>query len=431
MNVETDHNTLNTSRRWWPLLILATFLLIAAFFFSSGPEAKRMAPDSSPRITVETQQLQLSDFAIEVESYGTVQPRTQSLLVAQVSGQITEITQKFRDGSFFQRGDLLLQIDPRDARANVKIAEATLMDARQALQEENARAAQAAADWERLARDEPANDLVLRKPQLLAAQARLVSAEANLDKARLALERTRITAPFDGRVLRQMVDLGQVVNVNSQLGEVYATDAVEIRLPIRNRDLAYIELPERYTNAEADVLPDAKLHSSLIKDQTWYGKIVRTESAIDQNARQLHVVAQIDKPFAKDDATSRNAADDGNQNEAGTAIKIGQYVTATIEGKTLNDVISVPESAIYQNSFVYIVRDGMLHRREIDIAWQNGELAIIDRGLNAGDQLVLTPLGQVTSGTRVNTAETPAAATAEQSTETKTSNASGTMEQSG
>lgn len=376
-------------------LILVLFIILIWFFATNSPETDRRPPQQAAKLNVDVLVLEPRNFSIQIESYGTVQPRTQSLLVAQVGGQITSINPSFRDGGFFKKGDVLLEIDPRDHQANVKIAEAQLMDAKQALLEENARADQAKKDWLRLGGDETPSDLVLRKPQMLAAEARLVSASANLDKSRLNLERTRITAPFDGRTLKKNADLGQVVSGNAQLGEIYASDAVEIRLPIRNRDLAFLDLPEQYDgNTDKNNTthtPNVDLISSLVKDQRWAGKVVRTESAIDEQARQLHVVAQIEDPFSTDKKS----------NSSGAAIKIGQYITAEISGRVIKDALVIPSSAIYQSSFVYLAKNDELLRQEITIAWQNGKQSLISEGLSAGDLIVTTPLGQVTTGTGV------------------------------
>ena len=212
-----------------------------------------------------------------------------------------------------------------------------------------------------------------------------------MEKARLDLERTRIVAPFAGRVLRKLVDVGQVVSQNTQLAEIYATDVVEIRLPLRNRDLGFIELPESFRFVGADSAADNQvtIRSDLIGDESWQAKLVRTEGAIDESARQLHVIAQIDDPF-------------GPANAAKNPLKIGQYVTAEIAGNRLEDVLVIPNNAIYQGSYVYIVENDVLRRRDIVIAWQNDDDAVIQRGLQHGDQLVITPLGQVTSGIKVS-----------------------------
>ena len=237
-------------KKFLPVAILGTFLVIAAVIKLNPPEAQRRPGASAPQITVETQTMVARDYAIRIESYGTVQPRVRSMLVAQVGGQIVDANPNVRDGGFFERGDVLLRIDERDYAANESIAEAALADAQQVLAEAEARTQQAREDWERLGNAGEPTDLVLRIPQLKAARARVRSAESSLEKARLDLERTQIRAPFAGRVLRKFVDLGRVVSVNTQLAEIYATDVVEIRLPLRNRDLQYIALPETYRHID-------------------------------------------------------------------------------------------------------------------------------------------------------------------------------------
>ena len=307
--------------------------------------------------------------------------------MAQVSGQINYINPQFRDGGFFAQGDVLLRLDDRDHQADVKIAKAALLNAKQQLLEEKARGQQALADWQRLGNGKQANDLVLRKPQLAAAEAQVLSAQAQYEKAELRLERTTIIAPFDGRVLKQQVDLGQVVANNSQLAQIYATDYVEVRLPIKNNDLALMNLPREsreQSQTESNII--VEFESDLMGQQFWQGQVVRAEGAIDNLAQQLYIVAQIADPYQ---STNQNA------------IKIGQYLTAKVTGKMLPQAMVIPNSAIYQGSYVYVVEQGALLRKDIEIRWQNDELALIDSGLNFSDELVLTPLGQVASGTQV------------------------------
>ncbi|MFT7459336.1 MAG: multidrug efflux system membrane fusion protein [Planctomycetota bacterium] len=378
-------------KKFAPLLILFVLGGIAYIVIRNPPEADRRDAPSGPQMTVDVMTLHKRPYQVKLQSYGTVQPRTQSMLVSQVAGEITSISDSLREGGFFEQGDELLSIDARDYLADVKIAEASLMDAKQALAEQKARSVQALEDWNRLGNKGQAPDLVLRKPQLSAAQSRVISADSALEKSNLELERTRILAPYAGRVMDKMVDQGQVVGRNSQLAEVYAVDFVEIRLPLRNRDLAFIDLPEdyRFERDDKNEGPLVTLYSDLAGRSDWQGRIVRTESAIDDNARQLHVVAQIDNPF-------------GLEARGKTPLKIGQYVTAELMGSEVQDALVIPIRAIYQGTYVYIVIDEILHRRDINIAWQNEDDAIISGGLEEGDALVLTSLGQVTSGVRVS-----------------------------
>jgi len=385
-----------TTRYKWlvPVGVFGGLVLLALLIDANPPEASQRRQAPSPDLVVSALVLERQDYTVELSSYGTVQPRTQTTLVAQAGGQIVYVNPNVRDGGYFEKGEILASVDARDYEADVRIARALLMDSQQTLAEAEARSTQAHEDWERLGNSGEAPSLVLRIPQLEAAKARVASAESTLQKAQLALERTNIVAPYAGRILQKNADIGQVVTANQPLADIYATDYVEVRLPIRNSDLGYIDLPESYRDDAATAsTTKVKIVSDLVGHSEWSAALVRTESAIDENARQLHVIAQIDDPFAhRDDKRSPP--------------KIGQYVTAELTGRTLTDVVVIPNNAIYQGSYVYIVEDGLLQRREIEIEWQNERDAIISSGLNHGDNLVTTTLGQVTSGIRVSTRET-------------------------
>lgn len=383
---------MSNKKKLLPVIILGVLLLVAAVIMMNPPQAPQQRNGGGPQMVVETLDIVPRDYAVELASYGIVRPRTRSMLVAQVEGQIVEMSPNMREGGFFERNDELVTIDSRDYAADVRIAEATLADARQALSEAEARTNQAREDWARLGNEGEAPDLVLRIPQLEAAKARVLSAESALQKVRLDLERTRIRAPFAGRVLKKYVDVGQVISRNTQLADIFATDVVEIRLPIRNRDLPFIDLPESYRHSDGieNTGRRVTITSELSGAATWEAELVRTEGAIDETARQLHVIAQIRDPFAPPP---------GGQ----TPLKIGQYVTAKLEGKRVPDALVIPNNAIYQGTYVFVVEDGVLWRRDIEILWQNESEAIVSAGLTAGDQLVTTSLGQVTSGIRVTT----------------------------
>jgi RND family efflux transporter MFP subunit len=380
-----------------PIAIVVVTIALMMVIFKNPPTSKRAQPSKAAQMTVATSTLSRQNYQVIVQSFGTVQPQTQSVLFAQVSGQINKVSKQFRAGGFFEQGDILIQLDDRDHSAEVKIAQASLMSAKQSLQEEKARVKQAEADWKRLGNGQAPNALVLRQPQYEAAKAQVLSAQALLDKAKLSLERTKIIAPYAGRVLKKNVDIGQVISSNTQLADIFSVDSVEIRLPIKNKDLPLMKLPEEYSyadeqsageNSEASMISNVVLSSDLMGEQVWQGKVVRTESAIDEMSQQLYVVAQIIRPY------------DSDYNQ-GAQIKMGQYVTAHITGREVANALVIPSSAIYQGSYVYIVENNLLMRKEIQLGWQNGTESIVTLGLKAGDELVLTSLGQVSSGTPV------------------------------
>lgn len=273
----------------------------------------------------------------------------------------------------------------------VEIAEAELAEMRVGYEEQQALAEQAQKDWSNLGRKGKASDFALRKPQLEAARLKIDSARAKLKQAKLAVERTRIRAPYRGRILTKNVAIGDVVSSATQLAEIYAVDQLEIRLPLKNSELAFIDLPERDLSGESEQqpLPQVSIENSLGTDrQDWQARLVRTAGAIDEKSQQLFVTAQIEDPY-------------GQNSDSRRPLKIGQFVTARIDGRTVDDALIVPNRAIYQGSYIYLVEDELLQRKDITIAWQNGVEALISAGIEDGDHLVLTPLGQVSSGTRV------------------------------
>lgn len=378
-------------RKLLPLLLLALFIGATQLISHFKPVAAIRDTPPTPMIAVETVPIVPRDYTVVVNSFGRVQPRTEGQLVAQVSGQIIDVSPHFRDGGFFEAGETLLTIDPRDYNIQVDIAAAELANARVNLEEQLALADQAQKDRAILNKQGLASDYALRKPQLAAARSQIDAAQAKLAQARLAVERTEIKAPYAGRILSRSVDRGVVVSNNQALARIYATDRVEVRLPLKNSELGYVELPENYRNngtGQTSHPPVIIINNLGPHPEEWPATLVRTAGAIDEQSQQLYVTAQIENPYAQ----SR----DGRR-----PLKIGQYVTARIQGRTLSGAIVIPNAAIYQGSYVYLFDQGLLQRSEIQIAWQNSDEALIDSGLKAGDQLVLTPLGQVSSGTAV------------------------------
>ncbi len=378
-------------RKYLPLYLLAFFVFVALLLvlFKPGAEKHNMPP--APAISVETLTVVPQKYRVMISSFGRVEPRIQGQLVAQVSGQIIEVSPNFRDGGFFEQGEVLVKIDPRDYEIQVDIAAAELADAKVNYAEQQVLADQAVNDRRNLRSKGPVTDFALNIPQLAAAKSKIGAAEAKLKQARLDVERTQIRAPYAGRILSKSVDIGDVISANTSLAKIYAIDYVEVRLPIKNSELPFIILPEHPSNKDngGEGLPKARIINSLgEKPQSWSAILVRTAGAIDEQSQQLNITAQISAPYSQPNKELR-------------PLKIGQYVTAEIEGKTVESAIVIPNAAIYQGSYVYLYKDGVLERREIEISWQGSKEALIKRGIVGGDQLVLTPLGRVSTGTPV------------------------------
>jgi RND family efflux transporter MFP subunit len=376
-------------RKYSPLIVIALTVGVIQLVGHFKPEAQKQDTAPVATIAVEAVTVQPRQYQVILESFGKIEPRTRGQLSSQVSGQIIEVSSNFSEGAFFEAGDVLLTIDPRDYKVQVEIAEAELAEMRVAYEEQQALAEQAQKDWSDLGRKGKATEFALRKPQLEAARLKIDSARAKLKQAQLAVERTQIKAPYKGRILLKSVDLGEVVSSATKLAEIYAVDRLQVRLPLKNSELPFIALPE---NNSSPSQPGATIINSLGAsdgdNQRWSAKVVRTAGAIDEQSQQLYVTAQIDDPFGIAGAGRR-------------PLKIGQFVTVQIEGRMMEQAIVIPNASIYQGSYVYLLKEGTLQRTDIKMAWQNEHDALISEGVDGGDQLVVTPLGQLSSGTRV------------------------------
>ncbi|MGK0184390.1 MAG: multidrug efflux system membrane fusion protein [Verrucomicrobiales bacterium] len=378
------------------LLILALCWGGYSYLLKTKPEPP-LRPQIKQTKVVEAVRLQPIDYQVVVETFGNVQPRTQSTLIPEVSGRVIEISESLREGGFFEAGDVLLKIDPVDYVAGVTIAAGELAQSEAMLSEQQARAEQAAEDWKRLGRESDPSDLVLRKPQLAEATARQASAEAKLVQARKDLERTTIRAPYVGIVREKSVDVGQYVSPGNVLARIYAIDYAEIRLPLKAEQLGFIDIPEKYRgdpDAAAVDGPRVTLHATFAgKEATWEGEVMRP-AEVETATYSYFVVAQVKDPYAR--------RDDGVP-----PLKSGMFVSAEIIGKTLEQVFVIPASAVREDREVLIIGDGgLLQLREVHIVWkgegkQSDDLVVIDDGLNAGDVLCLTPLGFGAVGTNV------------------------------
>jgi RND family efflux transporter MFP subunit len=362
------------------LVTLVIILLLNAF----KPEAKkRPIPETVVRVEVIT--TQPSDYPIVVNANGTVEAETRGDLVAQIRGEIVAVASNFNTGGTFKKGDVLIQIDQRDYQAALSGALANLSEADATYRQEQATAKQAELDWQRLGNTTPAPSLVLRKPQLTAAKARYDSAKAGADSAQLNLSRTQITAPYDGRIIQRRAVLGQYVGVGAPIAEVFATDGVEVRLPISQEEFNQLGLDSFSANSDTEN-PFTVSISSTIGNRSlqWDAEITRTDSTFDINTRQIDVVAKVKDPFGRESGQ--------------TALKIGQFVSARIQGRTIENVFVIPNKSIREGSYVYTVRDGKLAKQSIQILWQDDQNALIGEGIKDGELIVTTSLNSTLAG---------------------------------
>lgn len=377
-----------------PLTILAACGYGAWWLVTHKPEMKTM--ETRPTlVTVEGLRLKGTTYPVRVAAQGTVQPRTRSTLVPEVAGMIVEMSPSFRPGGFFEKGEVLLKLDPVDYETAVTVAQASVALAKVTLAEEEARSEQALENWKALGRQGTPGEFAARGPQVARAKADLAAAEARVVKAQRDLQRTIIRAPYAGQVLEHAVDVGQYVGQGTTLGRIFATDYVEIRLPLPERESQFIRLPERYRDGAASVAP-AKvrlLTHAAGRPVAWEGRLVRVESALDESTRQTTAVAQIDDPFAK-------------RADGAPPLKIGQFIEAEVEGDPLQDMFVIPRSAVRAgNEIILITAKDTLRRMNVEPVVATTEHIVVaanlPKGPQEGDVLCLTPIPFPADGAQV------------------------------
>ncbi len=379
--------------------ITATIVLLIAGVFAVRL-ADRMRPKPKEREArvaaplVRTTRVVAASGHYVVHSQGTVTPRTASRIIPEVSGRVVRIASCFEPGSFFAAGDTLLEIERIDYELAVARIEARVAAAEVALVQQAAEAETALAAWRQEHRDRPAPDLVARRPQLREARAQLDAAKAERARARLDLERTRIVAPYAGRVRSKTVDVGEVVQRGIPIGTIYAVDAAEIRLPLPDAELEFLDLPLGSSPSVAR-RPVVTLRTRFAgQPLSWTGHIVRTEAEIDPRTRMVHVVARVVDPYGR--------------KLQGTVIPlaVGMFVQAEIQGRPIDNVVRIPRAVLIDGKLVLAVIDGRLRPRHVAIARFDGDDAWIRTGLAPGDQVCITHVPGWTDGLRVRVAST-------------------------
>ncbi|MEZ4651042.1 MAG: efflux RND transporter periplasmic adaptor subunit [Candidatus Eisenbacteria bacterium] len=382
------------------ILIVAPFLIVllsgaaAVTLVKSRPEIERKTPVPPPPL-VRTLVATPEDVQVFVESQGTVEPRTETALVSEVAGRVVDVSPSFAAGGVFQKGDVLLRLDSGDYELAVVQARSLVAQTELRLAQEEAEAAIARKEWSELQGGE-APPLANRDLQVAQARAGFEAAKASQRQAERNLERTRIRAPYSGRVRATRVDVGQYVGPGTPVAEVFATDYAEIRLPVRDSEFAFLDVPlDGNGNGHG---PSVVLRGDFAgEEQTWQGRIVRTEGEIDPRTRMIHLVARVDEPYAGR-SSGRSAG------QSAVPLSVGLFVSADVAGTVLDDVFVIPRSAIRKGGELLIVDDeDRLRIREVQVVRAERERVIVSGGIAEGERICLSPLEVVTDGMKVRT----------------------------
>lgn len=423
-----DSTRTHSGGRLWKIFVPLLVLLLAA----GGTAALIASREAPPRVErkslgplVEALDVSPSDVPLTVSGHGEVSARIDVELLPEVPGKVIWVNPDLRSGGRFRSGETLLRIDDRDYKLAVERARAAVARAETILQRERAEAEAATAEWRAMNGAETAPELLVRGPQIRQAEAELAAARADLSVAELKLGRTKLSLPFDGIVVSENVSPGQFVSQGRAVAAAYGTEAVEVRVPLADSELAWFDVGG---DAPAEVRAD-RAGSTW----TWRGVVERLEGQVDPRSRMVHVVVRIDRPFDFSSGVEAGIAtgpgDGSGQSEIQTRpntrsrppLLPGSFVDVAIDGHTLRDVVELPRYALREGGIVWAAvndddSDGgdepgdgneriVLRLRQVEVVRADRTNAYV-RGLQPGDRVIVSSLDAPVDGMVVRLAET-------------------------
>ena len=365
-----------------PIAILA--IGIGAFIgFSSmkKPPEEKAEVDNRPIVAVEN--ITVMPMTLEVSSYGVVKPKYETTIVAQVSGEVVELSDKFVRGGLVKKGQLLARIDPNDYHAALIDAQANMASARAALETEVAQGKVAEQEWQQITDTSP-TELSLRKPQLAQELANVKSAQAAILRAERNLQRTEVRAPYDAMINSRTIGLGSFVGVGSEIGMLLGSAIAEVRLPVADNQLQFL--------IDQGLKSTVNLSGTFAGEELqWQAEIVRSEGVVDDNSRMTYLVAEIKDPYYLNHS---NTAHD-------LPLRFGSYVKAKILGMTIENASVVPQYLVDNNQVALLDSESELHYAVVNVIRQEGGNVVINKGLLDGDQLITSSLDYPVEGMKL------------------------------
>ncbi len=357
-----------------PIVILIIGFIAMRILISMKKEPPKRATVARPKI-VAAEVVELKDTPSQITAYGRLMSAQPITLFSEVSGEIMRGSVPFQPAQSFKKGDLLLKIDDRQIKLDINTAKSDFLNAVASVLPELK--VDFPEEYEKYQTyfdccgfDEKLGEL----PETDNQKVKLYLSRFNVYKLYFAvrnleirLEKHYFYGPFDGSIVSADLRVGSTVRVGSQLGQIINLEKLEVELPVPAIDIQWIDRSKPLT-----------FISSEIAGQ-WRGKIQRIGKNIDTRTQSVQVYASVDR---------------GDQN----GLYNGVFLKAQIPGTVIKNGISIPRKAIYEDKFVYRIKDGKLDYREVDISFQETESVIVTGGLVNGDTLVVEVLQGVTPG---------------------------------
>ena len=366
-------------QRWIAAAVVAALLVLGVWWHTRRPAA---APKPPAAIPVDVASVRRADVPVYLEGLGTVQAFYTVTITSRVDGQIEKVA--FQEGQEVKKGELLVQIDPRPYQAALGMAIATR-------DKDKALLANAHRDMERYTLLEPEN---LASKQTVDTQHSLIAQlsaqvkgdEAAVENARTQLDYTTIRSPIDGRTGIRRVDPGNIVHATDTTGMVVVTQLEPISV--------IFSLPEdQFNQLSAALSHGAVTATALSRD--------------DKEVLDTGTVALIDNEIDQTTGTLRVKATVPNKQRR---LWPGEFVNLRVQTQLQRAVLTIPATALQRGPdglFTYVVQpDSTIKVAELTVGERSGDVVVVEKGLQPGDQVVASNQYRLQPGSRIK-ANTP------------------------
>jgi multidrug efflux pump subunit AcrA (membrane-fusion protein) len=357
-----------------PAAILVVGALAMYGFLGLKPETAKRPPETRAKV-VATEVVALQSVPTAVAAFGRVATAQPVMLYAEVSGKLEPGDIPFQPSQSFQKGDLLVKVDDRQARLDLNTAVSDLMTAlATVLPEIKVDFPDEYQVWQDYFNSLEFGQRIAPLPETENARIKLFLARFNVYRLfftvqdlEIRLEKHKFRAPFDGSIVSVDLRVGSAVRNGSLLGRIINLQDMEVAVPVEARDVPWIDRAAPVT-----------FRSTEMAGQ-WAGRIVRIGSDIDTRTQTVEVYMAI-------------------ENGGEVSLLNNVFLEAHIPGRAVESAIAVPPKAIYDDRYVYLIVDGKLERREITVARREIERVIVTEGLHNGDTLVTEIMQGVAPG---------------------------------
>ena len=360
---------------------------ITALIFMTEPTATRVAATKKTAMLVDVVEVERGTYRPVIVVTGTIEAEQDIILSPQVGGRVLSLSSTFTPGGFIKKGQVLLQIDPADYHNALLQKKSDLSRTTADLNIEMGRQNVAQKDYQIL--DETLSGeleaLVLRQPQLNAARARVEAAQAAVNQAELELQRTTIKAPFDAHILSRNANVGSLISPRDNLGRLVGLDTYWVVTTVPLSKIPWLSFP----NSEAEKGSLVQIRNRVAEKKGAYrtGSLHRLIGALAEKTRMARVLISVSDPLAHQDGSAHLSP-----------LMIGAFVETHIEANEIPNVVRLARDYIRADNTVWVMQDGLLQIRSVEIVFQDTDYAYISDGLQDKDRVVTTNLSRVADG---------------------------------